>query len=87
MKKCWLITLEGQGDVEIRVVDKETFDWVTKGTPTAEEMKSSSWENDRMLACETLADFPDYFDHLGTALKAIKAKDYEVEDTVDGYIY
>jgi len=33
MAKVYLIVLRGQGDTEIKVVDKETFDWITSSDP------------------------------------------------------
>lgn len=46
MASVYLIVLTGQGDVEVKVVDKETFDWVTSTNPGRREIgdaRGSSW--------------------------------------------
>lgn len=115
--KVYLITLTGQGDTDVRVVDQETWDWVTSNDPgqahgeagksgwvdtlvPASQIKkqkadkygskvhltSGSWQNDRMMAAYP-ADGYENYDALRDALKAVKAKGDEIEDTVEGDIY
>jgi hypothetical protein len=113
--KVYLIVLQGQGDTDVRVVDKETFDWVTSTNPgmLAEakgnawidsrvpeyqqkkreedglgslELTTGSWWNDRMLAAYSIHGYKEY-SSLRDALKAVKAKGDEIEDTTEGMIY
>ena len=115
--KVYLIVLRGQGDTDVRVVDEETFKWVTSEEPGAPHGAASgwidplvpeyqkqrlqseepsrwplqitrgSWWNDRMLAAYAMPEYDAAYDRLADALKAVKNRGDEVEDTVEGEIY
>ena len=61
MQEVYMIYLSGQGDVDIKLVDKETFDWLSapSGQPKPFE---SSWEDPNVPAAvkeRIFKDLPD----------------------------
>jgi len=70
----YLVTLEGGGDRYIKVVDQETYDWITSddmGRPEGED-NSSSWE-DQLVPASQIAK-----------MKKQRGEDYEPVSITSG---
>jgi hypothetical protein len=97
IRRVYVVHLQGQGDVDVRVVDQETWDWINGPVPSGAQRtwhepipgktnlaycSASSFQNDRAIQCKGRS-----FDSLRKALAFIERLELSLGDTFEGYIY
>lgn len=96
-QKVYLVTLEGGGDLYVKVVDQETFDWITSDDPGIPEAESDDddgvtlWEDQtvppsQVAKLKAIGDYPVEITsgswENDRAIAAQPADGYDTYDTV-----
>ena len=90
--KVYLVVLEGGGDLYVKVVDEETFDWICSGKGWCREkfegpgVTSGSLDNDRAIHAIPADGYDTYYT-IKEAMQAIKKHGDELEDEYQGCMY
>lgn len=99
--KTCMIVLEGQGDIDVRLVDKATFDWITSPKPATADLACwSSWKEtipgtSERVNCTSGSFNNDRalqcggqgFGNTASAIASLKKRGLSVTDIYSGCIY